>query len=278
MNPADLAPGDQKSLATDFSNLDWHRIQGPDDPRFAVAYAALAAEFGAANEVEQREVLAGRLRWDSGQAFKNYHLHYEMVLVTRAGEFVAVRDHSTIVDPTGGSATLHMSHNLVAPAWRRSGIAGWLRALPLAAARAALAFHELPANAPLLQVAEMEHLEPGNDAQAIRLLAYGKAGYRKVNPDQVDYYQPDFRAPDAIDASGGAAPLPLSLLVRDPRDLERASLTGAEVRSLVDALYTMYGAGFRPADMSAARRLLRLPPSDATIPLLPPADPNQIHP
>jgi hypothetical protein len=168
-------------------------------------------------------------------------------------------------------AVVHMSHNLVAPAWRRSGIAGWLRALPAQAARECLVAQRLPATQPICLAAEMEHSDPASDARRIRLTAYEKAGYKKIDPAALPYLQPDFRSPDEIDASGGPRPLPLSLLVRLIGDESRATLSGAEVRGIVESLYRMYAMEFRAQDMEGVfRNLERFPRGDASVRLLPP--------
>ncbi|MCE9612605.1 MAG: hypothetical protein K8R23_20580 [Chthoniobacter sp.] len=259
---ADLAPGDLKSAALDLSSFQIDRIRTANDPLFGIAYAALWAEFGAKDEMELRETLAQRF----GLAPR---MLYEMILVRRGGEFVAVRDHTAAV--ADGAAVVHLSHNLVAPHERRTGIAGWLRAWPIQAARECLATQGLPADAPVTLLAEMELDRPDDEARAIRLKAYERGGFRKIAHAVVPYHQPDFRAFAAIDATGGARPLPFQLVVRRVGKEGEHTISGREVRGLVRALYAIYAPQFRPADL--AHPLLapdRLPPDDAVIPLLPP--------
>ena len=52
MIPADLAPGDMKSLERDWSGIELQCIKSPDEPGFDAAFGALWAEFGANSEVE----------------------------------------------------------------------------------------------------------------------------------------------------------------------------------------------------------------------------------
>ncbi|MEQ1862498.1 MAG: hypothetical protein ABMA13_21475 [Chthoniobacteraceae bacterium] len=252
---ADLAPGDSKSAELDLAAFDVHRIRSIDDPRFEAAYAPLWAEFGAKHEMERRETLAARFRLAPAMTF-------EMVLVEQGGEFAAVRDHTAI--PAERETVVHLSHNLVAPAFRRSGLAGWMRAFPVALAR------ELRPGAPVTLAAEMEYDDGTDPDRAIRLRAYENAGFRKVDPARVHYHQPDFRTPSAIDASS-PQPVPFQLLLRRVGREDEAIVSGAEVRAVVRALYAMYGAQFRPQDMThPALDLAPYPAPDSALALLPP--------
>ena len=68
-------------------------------------------------------------------------LAYELLVVRRGGEVAALRDHTAVVRldgsgrPGPGPVVVHLSHAFVEPPHRGSGLAGWLRALPLQAAR-----------------------------------------------------------------------------------------------------------------------------------------------
>ncbi len=270
MNAADLAPGDAKCAAIDWTGLELHRIRDESHPHFRTAYEALWREFGVSGEMEQVDVILRRLRWNPRTPIHGCALLYELLLVTHNGEFVGVRDHTAIVRPEVPFAIVHLSHNLVAPAWRRSGIAGWLRALPAQTARACLEACSRPLATPIALVAEMEFADPANAARTIRLTAYEKAGYRKIDPAAIPYLQPDFRRPEEIDAGGGAQPLPLSLLVRIGEETP-ATLAADEVRGIAESLYRMYAAEFRPKDMAAVwTNLEKFPRGRQPIALLPP--------
>ncbi len=104
-----------------------------------------------------------------------------MILVRRA-EVVAVRDHTAILEENEAHAIVHLSHNLVSPATRRTGPASWLRALPIATARECIEQHGTPRDARVTLAAEMEYPEPNDPAQMIRLQAYERAGFRKIDP------------------------------------------------------------------------------------------------
>jgi hypothetical protein len=205
--------------------------------------------------MEQRETIVRRFALAP-------EMLYELVLVRKQGAPAAVRDHTAI--PAGGEVVVHLSHNLVLPAWRRSGLAGWMRALPLLTAR------ELRPGAPITLVAEMEHPAPDDPQRDIRLRAYGRAGFKTADPRVVPYHQPDFRAPAAIEASGGAQPVPFRLLLRQVGREDEATISGARVRAIVAALYDMYGRQFRAQDMQhPALDLSAYPPAGASIALLP---------
>ncbi len=255
LSPSDLAPGDARSAALDLAPFSVTRIRSIDDPLFETAYALLWDEFGWKHEMELRDTLARRFTLAP-------EMLYEMALVQKDGAPAAVRDHTAI--PAGDEVVVHLSHNLVLPEWRRGGLAGWMRALPLLTAR------ELRPGTPLPLAAEMEHVAPGDPTREIRLRAYGKAGFRKVDPRVVPYHQPDFRAPEAIDASGGPQPVPFQLLLRQVGRESADTISGARLRRIVAALYDMYGRQFRSQDMRhPALNLSAFPPEDESIGLLP---------
>jgi GNAT superfamily N-acetyltransferase len=270
--PADLAPGDGKALELDCREFDIDRICSSGHPLFALAYEGLWREFGSHQTMETREVIMQRLAWHPATALGgDCWLRYEMILVRRQSQFVAVRDHTAVVTRQRGAphAVVHLSHVLVDAAWRRTGLAGWLRAWPLQTARACLAAAGFPSVSPITLVAEMEHPDPGFPDRMIRLKAYEKAGFKKVDPAVVKYFQPDFRAPEEIDAGGGPRPLPFSLILRRVGREQEGAIRGAEVREIVECLYTMYGASFREKDIAVVRQS-SYPPAEAEISLVAP--------
>lgn len=271
MIPSDLAPGDTKSREKDWTAVQFFRIDHPDHPLFDAAYQHLWDQFGPIFEIESREVLLKRLNWSK----KFGDLIYEMDLIMSGHDFVGVRDHSAILIEFHGrpAAVVHMSHNLVAPAWRRTGIAGWLRALPVETARRCLIANGTPSDSAIVLAGEMEYPDPQDEATLIRLKAYEKAGYLVVDPAVVNYFQPDFRTPEEIDRSGGPAPLPFLLVLRRVGRESERTITGEEVRAIVNGLYRMYGQDFRKSDMAPLlRQLTDYPANEAAIPLLHPGE------
>jgi len=263
LTPDLLAPGDGKSAALDPAQFTWTRIRAPEDPLFGPAYAALWAEFGSAGEMETREVLAGRFR-------PNPAMQYEMVLARSGSAIAAIRDQTAIWFE--GEVFVHLSHLLVSPEWRRSGLAGWMRCVAILTARE-VAAHQARPEAEITLVGEMEY-DDGIDARrAIRLAAYERAGFVKIESGAVRYFQPDFRAPAVIDATGGALPLPFQLIIRQVgRETER-TISGAKVRRLTRALHAMYGAQFRAKDMAHPRlSLADYPAANTEVALIAPTD------
>ena len=269
-NAADLAPGDGKSAAFDTTSVEVALVRSREDPLFEFAYARLWAQFGASAEIETREVLGHRLAWDPAQPHDGFAMRYDLVVVReRGGGFVAARDHTAIADASG--VVVHLSHALVDPAWRRTGLAGWLRALPVQTARACLERAGLSLDLPITLCAEMEYPDGGDEARAIRLRAYERSGSKKIDPAVIQYHQPDFRPQEVIDSSGGPVPLPFQLIVRRVgREIE-TEISGAEVRAIVQRFYSMYGQEFRAADMAPLwAQLATYPDPAARIALLPP--------
>ena len=271
MIPEHLAPGDARSLEGDWADMELHRITSPEDPFFSQAFGALSAEFGDAGEMEQDSVIARRMQWLPEQMINGASMQYALQLVTRRGEFVAVRDHTVIILESEPGAVVHLSHNLVAPDWRRSGIAGWMRALPVATAMDSIQTLRLPSASPVTLVGEMEHFDPTRSATLVRLTAYEKAGFKMVDPELVSYLQPDFRDPAEIDISSGPQPLPLTLMLRRMGHEAEGFVSGAEILHNVKALYKMYASEFRSADMYQVYESLKnYPAAGARIPLKPP--------
>jgi len=270
---ADLAHGDGRAREFDGTGLRIARICSSDDPLFGAAYEKLWAEFGAEHTMEPRDLIARRLAWHPAGEIDGCWLRYEMILVQREEKFVAVRDHTAVVTASSGSAqaVVHLSHVLVDPEWRRAGLAGWLRAWPLQTARACLVAAGFSIESPVTLVAEMEHPDSEHQGRLIRLKAYEKAGFKKIDPGAVKYFQPDFRLPAAIDESGGPRPLPFGLVLRRVGREPETAIRGGEVRDVVTCLYRMYGVGFRSTDMAAVWETLRdYPADDAEVALVPP--------
>lgn len=267
---ADLAPGDTSAIDFDWSGLNLVRIRRPDHPLFAAAYRRLAEEFAPRGEMEKLPVIESRLGWHPSRPIAQHALQYEMIVVETNGEIVAVRDHTAIVGPGGpapgpASAVVHLSHLLLEPRMRGSGLSGWMRAFPIQTARECAG-----AGDAITLVAEMEHPDGITPGVTMRLRSYERAAFAKIDPRRVPYLQPDFRAPETIDMTG-VRPLPLALVIRRVgREHERA-ISGREVRDIVGALYTMFGTTMRAAHMAPLWATLEaLPGADETVALHPP--------
>jgi GNAT superfamily N-acetyltransferase len=262
LNPDDLAPGDRAAAARDWSGLRVQRVASADDPGFALGYDRLWAEFGARGEMERRFVIAERIGWDPARAVGRARLAYELLLLWRGAELIAMRDHTAVVrtDATGslapGPVVVHLSHALIEPAHRGSGLAAWLRALPLAAARRCATAAGCAPGTPTVLVAEMEPLTPEHPERRPRLRSYERAGFLKVDPAAAPYAQPDFRPAELL-AGATPAPVPLELVVRRVgREAER-ELSREELSAIVESIYAVYAvhvpaAALGPLERSAA--------------------------
>ncbi|MSP26518.1 MAG: hypothetical protein EXR75_15495 [Myxococcales bacterium] len=243
----DLAPGDRGLAARDWGDLRVERVRGEGDPDFVVGYDRLWAEFGARGEMERRFVIAERLAWDPAHPVGRARLAYEMLLVRRGAELIAIRDHTAIVriDPGGapapGPVVVHLSHALIEPAHRGGGLAAWLRALPLALGRRCAAAAGCAPGTPIVLVAEMEPLTPEHPERRGRLRSYERAGFLKVDPAAVPYAQPDFRPAELL-AGAKPEPIALELVVRRVGREDERSLPAAELAAIVDAIYAVYAA------------------------------------
>jgi hypothetical protein len=249
----DLAPGDLRANRLDASGLALHAVESVADPAFAPAYDFLAHTFGPTGALETVDVLARRLAWPPHPQADGWTLQYELLAISdAAGNIAAVRDHTAAAPPDEESPVIvHLSHVLIAGQWRRSGLGGWLRALPLQAARDCRrsSGRNMDAAAFTL-IAEMEKAPPDAAARPASLLAYEKAGFRKLDPAQVSYSQPDFRTPAEIDRGGGPRPLPFSLVIRQVGREHETHVSGAQARALALGLYRIYRDGCRPVDLA----------------------------
>lgn len=269
---ADLAPLDFRSADFDWTGLQVTFVTSTDHPRFEEAYRALWEEFGLRNEMEQRDVIAQRMRWQPETPAAGHALLYEMAIVSRGSELAAVRDHSVMVDLAQPDLPVvtHLSHLLIQPAFRGTGLAGWMRAMPMKTVRDCLS-RARQGLRPVVLVAEMEPADPGSVDRTRRLTAYERVGFQKIDPAIIHYLQPDFRTPQQIDASDGPWPVPLTLIVRRVGKENEHVTSGREVRTIVASLYTMYQQTFREKDMAPNWESLKYYPSpDTIIDLVPP--------
>jgi GNAT superfamily N-acetyltransferase len=276
---SDLAPGDRKSTSFTTENITFHSVESIQDSLFETAFNTLTEFFGARREMETRSVLEQRFAWNAAPLLSNQPLlHYSMILALDSKKNVAaVRDYSAIVPPASEPprVTLHLSHLWIHPTHRRTGIAGWMRALPLETGRTLLAQAHHSPDAPMNLIAEIELPDGKDEDRNLRLLAYEKAGFLKVDPRIVPYLQPDFRDPSQIDASGTPQPIPMALILRRVGCENESSAPASLIRSLIHDLYTLYSKTFRSCDMAPLwHRWRTLPNGPTPISLLPPTQPE----
>ncbi|HXK22446.1 MAG TPA: hypothetical protein VMS55_07195 [Myxococcota bacterium] len=271
--PEDLSPGDAADAQRDGSELRVHRVRDASDPDFAMAYERLWLEFGSRGEMETRDVIADRLRWDPSQPLNlgragRAALLYELLVLRRDEQVAALRDHTAVVriSPQGrpfGPVVVHLSHAYVESAHRGTGLIAWLRALPLQAARRAAQAAGAPAGMSIVLVAEMESPDPGDVPRMSRLRSYARAGFLKIDPAAAPYAQPDFRPPEVL-ARSVPRPVPLHLIVRRVGRESQEEMPAAEVAAIVDSIYAVYGvhtpeAALAPLRADAQRWIARTP-------------------
>jgi GNAT superfamily N-acetyltransferase len=190
-------------------------------------------------------------------------------VLRRGDTVVALRDHTAVVRldehgrPAGGPVVVHLSHALVLPEHRGTGLAAWLRALPLAAARRCASVAGCAPDAPVILVAEMELPHPERPQRMGRLRSYERAGFRKVDPAASEYAQPDFRPPEVLAGTEPEA-IPLGLVLRRVGREAEPHMPSAEVAAVVESIYAVYGvhvpaAAIDPLRAAAGRWTHRKP-------------------
>lgn len=252
----DLAPGDSTPHPALPDGLRLHIVESTADPLFETAYSLLDEEFGAKGEMEAREILAARMKWDPKKPTGGCRMLYHLMLLMKDDECVGLRDHTAITSDGCDAVVVHLSHVLVVPKWRRKGLAAILRTVPVITARkcAELVGKQ---DAPITLFCEMEPIDLSIPANKIRRTSYGRAGFLALGA-KLGYMQPDFRPPAAIDADPeGSKPLPLDILFRRIGRETETIIPGGEVAANVELIYAMYSAGFRESDMVPCYRWLK---------------------
>lgn len=226
-------------------------VTGPG-AEFDASYAALWEEFGERGELEKREVLLreleGRPRPD-GLLFR-YHL-----LNFYDGELLAaVRDVFSVCWPDRKFCYVLLSHSLVLPPWRRSGLAALVRAAPAAAGRRVVQEAGLnEEETEIILMAEMDPVNPAVDATVVRLLAYGTNGYRIVPPQWFPYIQPDFSG--WVQAGRDPKPVPLLVVFRRLGKEHLETLPRQLAHWMLDAIDEVHRPD-SPEDVEVRRRLV----------------------
>jgi hypothetical protein len=267
--PLPLAPEDftapERARASALGDaIRLEELHDPDAPAFDAAYRLMDAFFGARGEVEPRHVLAGFLRdgWIryNEQAEGSYHL----VTAWHGDDLVGVRDCYVDLDHGQQISLVALSHVIVAPAWRRSGVAALLRTAPVALARRAQE-RRGGGRWPTLVAAEMEPFDTHDHDSVSRLIAYGRAGFHVFDPQRFRYSQPDFRClPGA--AHTGIAMLGVVRPIGLPGEALPAAICEVFPR-LFHACHRLYLPAAQ-VDPSEAHVLHHLHASDAPVRLL----------
>jgi 4-aminobutyrate aminotransferase/(S)-3-amino-2-methylpropionate transaminase len=241
-----------------------------NEASFQFGFEALDAQFAPINEIERREVL---WEWfDKGSLTppeQNIRAFYHMSLVWEGQTLAAVRDDFGTVNRATGHVVAFLSHSLVLPPFRRSGVAALIRALPAPHARFdAMQLGVKPTAVSLL--AEMEMFEANRNETLVRLYSYGKAGFRVVPPWHLPYAQPDFRDLAALGVEG--QPVPMMILVRQVGEESSKTIEPLRARALLDHLAAIHRVTVDSPQIDAMHRNVsyRLNPRCAPITLIDP--------
>ena len=262
---ADLAPLDRPKAEAALGRLRLEDIRDPDGAAFHAAYDLLDAFFGPRGEMEARAALAGFVRDPVIPFGGGMEGRYHLVAAWDGDTLVGARDVYIDIDHDRGVCVVALSHSLVVPEWRRTGLAAMLRALPVTLARRTLDA-VVGRQLPTLVCAEMEPVDPANLDTVVRLLAYGRSGYTVLAPARFRYSQPEFRDLDAPAHTG----IPLLGVVRPVGPLADATALPAALAAAWPRLFHGCHRTYLPAarvDPSEAHCLAHLGAAD--VPLLP---------
>ncbi|WP_437833473.1 hypothetical protein [Sorangium sp. So ce1153] len=260
VEPRDVCPGEgPEKVARALAQFSVDEVQG--DAAFDEGYRALEAFFGPKGEIERREVLAAWLAGEFADPGAPISATYHMLLarsVDDDGRLAGARDCFVTLDRAARRCVVLLSHALVLPDFRRTGLGALLRAAPVALARRALRDAGLgegrspgqasaggeqaeasaggeaqasAAGAEILLAAEMEAVDPDDRDTAVRLFAYGRAGFAAIPPAVLPYAQPDFRDTAALGVT--PVPVPLVAVVRQVGAEERADISRAGAASFL---------------------------------------------
>ena len=239
-----LSPGERVRSATlDLEAVGLERIDSPTHARFAEAYDILSAYFAPRSQLEGVEVLSKRLSTPIVLLTREWAAQYEMLILTHGRRIIGVRDHLFFTGPKAAAQTpIYQAHIFIVPDWRGTGLAAWLRALPLISA-SWWQEKTIPRLAHPSLIAEIDRPRTAHEDAARVLRGYVHAGYG-VLPPGIDYLQPDV-PPGMTSASAGAcSATPMHLALRFVGKEFSEPRTGEEIALCVEALYALHETEF----------------------------------
>lgn len=229
--PEDFAPPERERGLEAQGTYTGHLVEGPG-AEFDQAYDALWEEFGERGELENRAVLLDDLKGPRGR--NGGVVRYHLMTFHEGQRLAGIRDVFSVCFPDRKFCYVLLSHSLVLPAWRRSGVATLIRAAPAAAARHALQEEGADLDSDRLLMAEMDPIDPRSDPTVIRVLAYGKAGFRILAPEWLPYVQPDFS--DWKVQNREPRPIPMVPVLRWVGHEDVEALPATLIRGLLDGI------------------------------------------
>ena len=246
-----------------------HRAQ------FEEGFALLHLQFGPLGEMESEEVLSawfdrGSLSPSDARIPARYHM---LLARDEHGTIAGVRDLWVTTNRAANRVVAVLSHSLVLPPYRRSGLASLFRAVPVALARAALP------RAEVMVCAEMDMVRPDDRDSIVRLMAYGRAGFRAIPPLVIGYAQPPFG-----EWTDDARPIPMLAIVRRVASETAPTIPLQLARAFVEHYHAVQDCHCDPRQMAAVRANVERAFAKAADPValapLPrhPAERDHIHP
>lgn len=276
---ADVAALDRLKAAEAFERYRLQVLDDPTQPAFDRAYEMLESFFGPRGELEDRSALARFARERIIHYGPGMEGHYRILAAWEGDTLVGVRDCYVDLDIYGRFCVVALSHAFIAPDHRRSGLGAVFRAVPVTLARQTVAERFVnPGSVPIVIAAEMEPADPENPDTIIRLMAYGRSGFKVLDPRRLPYSQPDFREEEVL--KSGHTAIPLMAVVRwvdHPEAEAMPPRLAAAFPRLFHVCHRMYLPAWR-VDPSEAHALGALARSDADVPMLPlPTGPEQLE-
>ncbi len=225
------------------------------DPLFAPCWELLWEGFGAAGEVERREVLEAACDADPFEPTRKdgtFHRYFMLAARDKDGRVLGVRDGSILVNPKydPGLCVIYLAHIYMSRPARGTVLSYWLRTAPMELAlQYLLDLHQKglfalpephqPAKHFGMRInlaAEMEYFSPDERQSWQRILFYGRGGFDVIDPRHFPYRQPDFRHPDLIRETGNR-PVPFMLLLRRIQRERQARMPIHEAQAVMNLLY-----------------------------------------
>jgi GNAT superfamily N-acetyltransferase len=271
IRPEHFAQAEREKGVAALARFTLSSVPSAEHPDFDAAYRLLAAEFGARGELERREVLAEWLTRRLAPPEAPCYIQYFMIIVRdQGGEIAGVRDcYVTNAPEDVDRCVVYLAHVLVAPAYRRSGVASLLRAAPIALAElTTLSRGGLPSLWDIILAGEMEPLQPESADSFVRLVAYGRSGFWAISPKDLPYCQPDFRDLEVLQVP--PKPIPLLAVIRYVGKEGNREVPRWVAEAFVRRLYGVFSRSCRPQDLGPAfAHSLAALPATETLSLLP---------
>lgn len=238
-------------------------IEHPDHPDFARAYQILWDVFGPTGEMEPESAIRRFLLDDPFEPLPSgtYCRYFLIIAKDRDGNLRGVRDGTVLYNPGWAPdlCTVYLSHINLLPQARGTVLTYWLRIAPVELAVEYLyqlqqrGLVQLPLpdqpgknfGVQLNLAAEMEFFSPEDRLSLQRILFYGRGGFDVIDPRHFPYSQPDFRAPEAIAATGNR-PVPFMLLLRRMGRERQARLPIEEASITMRHLYDEFACFCTP--------------------------------